>query len=235
MNILPIFFSDQAVPENGWVTLQEDTSKHIIQVLRMKQGAQVQLTDGKGNLFTTQITAGHKRNTQVKILSAHSLGPPVPAVSVAISLIKNTGRFEWFLEKATELGVQEIIPLVCERTEKQHFRAERIRNILTSAMLQSRQVWLPRLHEPVAFTSFIPQCSQPQKYVAHCLETDRRTLSDAAKNKKASVVLIGPEGDFTQAEIALALQHHFIPVTLGQTRLRTETAGIVAATLLMLC
>lgn len=235
MSALPIFFSDQPVPENGLVTLPEDTSRHIVQVLRMKQGAQLQLTDGKGNLYTTAITADHKRNTQVEILSSRHFGPSIPAITVAISLIKNTGRFEWFLEKVTELGVQEIIPLVCERTEKQHFRVERMHNILTSAMLQSRQVWLPRLHEPVAFASYTPKCRKPKKYIAHCLETDRQSLSAAAASREDTAVLIGPEGDFTPAEINLALQHHFIPVTLGNTRLRTETAGIVAATLLMLC
>lgn len=235
MSTLPIFFTDQPVAENGLVTLQEDTSRHIVQVLRMKQGAQLQLTDGKGNLFTTAITAAHKRSTQVKILSSQHEGLPAPAITVAISLIKNAGRFEWFLEKATEIGVQEIFPLVCERTEKQHFRLERMHSILTSAMLQSRQVWLPRLHEPVAFTSYILKCRKPKKYIAHCLETDRRSLSAAATSREDTAVLIGPEGDFTPAEIGLALQHQFLPVTLGNTRLRTETAGMVAATLLMLC
>jgi 16S rRNA (uracil1498-N3)-methyltransferase len=146
-------------------------------------------------------------------------------------LIKNTNRFEWFLEKATEIGVSEIIPIICERTEKQNFRHDRMKNILISAMLQSQQAWLPILHEPIKFLEVVKNSSQQNKYIAHCSEEEKKELSNET-SRKSSIILIGPEGDFTKNEIELAIENKFVPVTLGDTRLRTETAGMVAAVLL---
>lgn len=227
----PLFFIDHHVPEQGIVDLQEETGKHVIQVLRMKVGEKVQLTDGKGNLFTAEIVNDHKRSPQVKVLSSVIRHQSTPEVTIAISLIKNTSRFEWFLEKATEIGVNEIIPLICERTERQHFRLDRMKSILVSAMLQSGQVWLPRLIEPVRFNNYLQQSHQPQKYIAHCLPEQRQLLIHSFHKETDTIILIGPEGDFTQSEIGFAIQNNFIPVSLGETRLRTETAGIVALTL----
>jgi 16S rRNA (uracil1498-N3)-methyltransferase len=155
-------------------------------------------------------------------------------ISIAISLLKNTNRFEWFLEKATEIGISEIIPLICERTEKERFRYDRMQGICISAMLQSQQTWLPVLQEPGKFESFVTQqfenCS---KYIAHCMDEESKTQLHRQISKSSDqLICIGPEGDFTKTEIELALQHHFIPVSLGETRLRTETAAVVAATLL---
>ncbi|MES1221018.1 MAG: RsmE family RNA methyltransferase, partial [Bacteroidota bacterium] len=154
-------------------------------------------------------------------------------ISVAVSLIKNTSRFEWFLEKATEIGVNEIIPLICERTEKQKFREDRMRGILISAMLQSQQTWLPVLHEPVLFKKVIENSAHEQKFIAHCIEEKKLNLTKLVNYEMDSqIILIGPEGDFTKEEIDLAMHHHFRPVALGETRLRTETAAMVAATIL---
>lgn len=228
---LPLFFIDHPVPEQGVVDLQGETAKHVIQVLRMKAGEELQLTDGYGNLFTTEIINDHKKSPQVKILSSVTRQQSTVKVSIAISLIKNTSRFEWFLEKATEIGVNEIIPLICERTEKQHFRLDRMRTILISAMLQSGQVWLPKLSEPVKFTDCIKQIHQPQKYLAHCLPEQRQLFANSVHKESDTIILIGPEGDFTQSEVEFAMQNNFVPVSLGETRLRTETAGIVAVTL----
>ena len=157
-------------------------------------------------------------------------------VSIAISLIKNTSRFEWFLEKATEIGVAEIVPLICNRTERQHFRYDRMKGILVSAMLQSQQCWLPVLHEPVLFEKHIEQSSKDEsgfRMIAHCLETKKQSITqtEIAQHTKLQL-LIGPEGDFTENEIQLALSNQFAAVSLGETRLRTETAGVVAAALL---
>lgn len=228
---LPIFYTGTTALQNEVITLEEDSSRHIVQVLRMKEGEQLQLTDGLGNLFTAQIISGHKKTTQVRVLSVITQPPPASRVSVAISLVKNTGRFEWFLEKATEIGVSEIIPLICERTEKQHFRTDRMKNILVSAMLQSQQVWLPRLLEPLSFRKAMEQLECPQKFIAHCLE-DKKELREQLLPQTDALILIGPEGDFTREEIDLALLHRYLPVSLGNTRLRTETAGMVAAVLL---
>jgi 16S rRNA (uracil1498-N3)-methyltransferase len=140
------------------------------------------------------------------------------------------------LEKATEIGINEIIPLLCSRNEKQKFRAERLKSILVSAMLQSQQVWLPVLHEPIAYELLFRQqevAAASQKFIAHCIESEKRNLYDLVNESLPSqIILIGPEGDFTSEEIDIAVQNHFIPVALGDTRLRAETAGIVAVTLL---
>jgi 16S rRNA (uracil1498-N3)-methyltransferase len=229
---LPFFYVEQLVGIGTLTTLEEDTSKHVVQVLRMKVDDKLQLTDGKGNLYTVEIAQVHKKSTVVKTLSSVYYPPSAHQVSIAISLIKNVARFEWFLEKATEIGVNEIIPLICERTEKYHFRYDRMKNILVSAMLQSQQSWLPKLSAPVLLTPGIHTFNHPQKFIAHCADGKKNLIGDSFNQQKDALLLIGPEGDFSQHEIDLALQHNFQPISLGNTRLRTETAGIVAAILL---
>jgi 16S rRNA (uracil1498-N3)-methyltransferase len=234
---LPFFYKEDITTTAKAITLDEDTSKHVVQVLRMQNGEQLQLTDGKGNLFTAEITDAHKKHCTVKVLTTASQQRPTNNSTIAISLVKNNSRFEWFLEKATEIGVIEIIPLICQRTEKQHFRYDRMKTILVSAMLQSQQTWLPVLHEPVKFENYIKavqQSSNSQYFIAHCVEDKKQPLSYLLINSSAHFhICIGPEGDFTEKEIEEALQKNFVPVSLGETRLRTETAGIVAATLLV--
>jgi len=212
--------------------LSEETSKHCIQVLRMKENEQLQLTNGKGNLFTAIILKADKKNCNVKIESVESLKPKTQNISIAISLLKNPSRFEWFLEKATEIGISEIVPLICDHTEKEHFRFDRMHNILVSAMLQSRQTWLPHLHKPKKFSTFIHEDFDGLKLIAHCVEEDKKSIADVKAVNQSKLILIGPEGDFSNAEIQTALNTNFVPVTLGHTRLRSETAGIVAAALL---
>ncbi len=231
---LPFFYIADYSNSQKTITLDEDTSRHVVQVLRMKTGEQLNLTDGKGSLLTCVITDDHKRHCVVTVREVKHKPQSTRRVSVGISLLKNSNRFEWFLEKATELGVTEIIPLVCERTEKEKFRHDRLQGICTSAMLQSQQVWLPVLQEPVSFTNLqFFQYSDHQKFIAHCEESHKASLTDQPINP-LTIILIGPEGDFTTAEIELALNKGFVPVALGDTRLRTETAGVAAATLLCL-
>jgi 16S rRNA (uracil1498-N3)-methyltransferase len=154
---------------------------------------------------------------------------PTHALSLAISPTKNNSRFEWLLEKATELGVSSIIPLICQRTEKQHLRTDRLKQILISAMLQSQQCWLPRLSEPVKFSTWVQQSFSGKRYLAHCIAAGER-LSLANQPLPESVTIaIGPEGDFTPDEIKQAVDAGVLPVILGNTRLRTETAGLYAA------
>jgi 16S rRNA (uracil1498-N3)-methyltransferase len=235
---LPIFYIESAAAVNDIMTLPEEASKHIIQVLRKEIGEQVLLTDGVGNLLTAEIINDHKKKCGVRIAQAQHTLAPGRQIAIAISLLKNTSRFEWFLEKATEIGVQTIIPLLCERTEREHFRHDRMKSILVSAMLQSQQSWLPVLHEPISYEQLFRQeevMGTAQKFIAHCMEDARKDLrEEAVSSLPSQIILIGPEGDFTSAEISLALQHQFVPVTLGDNRLRTETAGVVAATLLKL-
>ena len=239
---LPFFYKEDLVASSIDVALDEATSKHIVQVLRMQNGEQLQLTNGKGILFTAEITDNNKKKCTVSVIQKSEITNHKSKISIAISPVKNSTRFEWFLEKATEIGVSEIIPLVCSRTEKTAFKFERMKNILVSAMLQSQQCWLPVLHEPVRYDKLwqssktLPKLDEyEQKFIAHCSDGAKRNLTDLNNESLSSkIILIGPEGDFTPDEIKLALQNHFIAVTLGETRLRTETAGIVAATLLRL-
>lgn len=233
---LPIFYLESAASVNDVLTLPEEASKHIIQVLRKQVGELVQLTDGMGNLLTAEIINDHKKKCGVRIAEAVHTPAPARHITVAISLLKNASRFEWFLEKATEIGIQAIIPLVCERTEREQFRYDRMKSILVSAMLQSQQSWLPVLHQPTGYEQLFrleDVVKISQKFIAHCMEDRRSSLQQEVQSHQPSqLILIGPEGDFTAAEVSLALQHQFIPVTLGDNRLRTETAGVVAATLL---
>ena len=216
--------------------LDEDTSKHIIQVLRMRREERVNLTDGKGNLLTAEITEGHKKHCDVKIIDSRFTSHDSRKITIAISLLKNSNRFEWFLEKATEIGIHDIVPLICKRTERQKFREDRMQNILISAMLQSQQCWLPILHKPIDYELIFRQdeiIHTSQKFIAHCIEDEKRNLADLVNDTLSSqVILIGPEGDFTREEVQLAIRNHFDAVSLGDTRLRAETAGVVAATLL---
>lgn len=228
---LPYFFEAALVPAKQ-LALSEETSKHCVQVLRMKAGAALQLTDGKGHLVTAIISEANKKQCIVNIEETQFVQPAKKRVCIAISLLKNTTRFEWFLEKATEMGVAEIIPLLCARTEKQHFRFDRMNNILIAAMLQSQQAWLPHLHQPQDFKEALHIGQYEQRLIAHCEEHQKNAILQLpAKDNVA--LFIGPEGDFTPSEIEVSLTEGFVAVTLGATRLRTETAGVVASALLV--
>lgn len=230
---LPFFYNNEIDTGTTSLALNEETSRHVVQVLRLQVGERLQITDGKGNLFTGELIDDHKKKAVVKIIAAAFIEAPEKKVVIGISLVKNTSRFEWFLEKATEIGVNEIVPLICARTEKQFFRFERMNGILTSAMLQSQQSWLPVLHEPVAIGKFLQTTNLPgKKFIAHCEDDKNKIQLSGFSRAGSAVILIGPEGDFTNAEINEAFKNNFIAVALGETRLRTETAGIVAATLL---
>ena len=228
------FFYEENLPDADRFTLSEESSRHIAQVLRMKENEQLLITNGKGQTLTVEIITPHKKKAEVKIIHKEFLPQRKPKISIAISFIKSASRFEWFLEKAAEIGVSAIISLICKRTEKTHFREERMKTILISAMLQSRQAWLPILHKPVKMNELLQNKEYEQKFIAHCFEQEKQVLNDFLVDKTSSkIILIGPEGDFTEEEINAALQQNYIPVSLGETRLRTETAGIVAAALLM--
>ena len=223
--------------------LNEETSKHVVQVLRMQKGEQLQLTNGKGDLFTCEIRDDNRKKCVVVVKSKVKIQKAKVETTIAISLLKNANRFEWFLEKATEIGINEIIPIICQRTEKTSFKSDRLKNILVSAMLQSQQCWLPDLHEPVQFDDLMMrQPARPaggfgnyEKYIAHCEdEKNKKSLHQQINGSSNQLILIGPEGDFTKEEIDLALVNNYKPVSLGETRLRTETAGVAAAILLRL-
>ncbi|MFZ1784058.1 MAG: 16S rRNA (uracil(1498)-N(3))-methyltransferase [Ferruginibacter sp.] len=230
---LPFFYKEDLDASSADVMLDESTSKHVVQVLRMQNGEQLQLTNGLGDLFIADITDNNRKRCTVSIIKKSKIANPKSKITIAISPVKNNTRFEWFLEKATEIGVTEIIPLICSRTEKASFKFDRMKTILVSAMLQSQQCWLPVLHEPTKFNALIKSSTHQQKFIAHCMDGAKRSLADMNNESLSSkIILIGPEGDFTVSEIEEALVQKFIPVSLGETRLRTETAGIVAAVIL---
>jgi 16S rRNA (uracil1498-N3)-methyltransferase len=228
---LPYFYEHGITAGTNAFTLSEETSKHCVQVLRMKTGDQLNITDGKGHLFTATILSPDKKHTEVKIETSAFNAPLERKIAIGISLLKNNSRFEWLLEKATEIGIGEIIPLICHRTERQHFRHDRMNNILIAAMLQSQQTWLPVLSRPIPFREVL-SLTHAQKLIAHCETQQKQELKDTSI-KGEVLILVGPEGDFSAEEISAALQNNFQPVSLGQTRLRTETAGVVAAAILM--
>lgn len=197
----------------------------------MKRGDALLLTDGKGARAEGVIEDDHRKHCVVAIREISNDKAPLQELSIAISPVKNNARFEWFLEKATEIGVQQIIPLICERTIREKFRHDRMNNILISAMLQSQQSFLPLLSQPVLFSEAVATADVQNKFIAHCLPQQKDRLRRHSLLQK-NLILIGPEGDFTEGEIAMALEKGFRPVSLGDTRLRTETAGIAAAVLL---
>ena len=228
----PFFFIDNIHHSDTTFLLNEETSKHVVMVLRMNQGESIHLTDGKGSLLTGVIIDANKKKCVIKKISIDTIPFEHRKISVAISPIKNTHRFEWFLEKVTEIGVCEIIPTLCERTEKQHLKMDRLKSIIISAMLQSKQCWLPLLHEPIPLKKVLSLTGFSKKLIAHCEKDEQKKIISNLDDVNNSIILIGPEGDFTPQEIDWARTNHFIPVSLGKTRLRTETAGIVAITLM---
>jgi 16S rRNA (uracil1498-N3)-methyltransferase len=228
----PFFYHEELSPDLN--TLDEDTSKYLITVLRKKVGDEVVLTEGRGTKAFGAIVDDNRKKAVVKISSITKEEKRKPSISIAISPVKNSSRFEWFLEKATEIGVTEIIPAIYMRTEKQNIKWDRMKSILVSAMLQSQQTWLPGLQQPKTFQEIMQLRTYEQKFIAHCLDTEKSNFATLVNNSQSSLILIGPEGDFTPGEVKIALQEQFQPVSLGDTRLRTETAGMVAAVLMRL-
>ena len=230
---LPFFYVEPGAANEPAFELNEENSRHIVQVLRMKEGESLHLTDGNGQFLTARIVNESKRHCRVEVLDREFSAPRERKVTIGVSLLKNTSRFEWFLEKATEIGISRIVPLICKRTEKEKFRPERLKGICVSAMLQSRQAWLPLLEEAVYYDKALDGMEAEKKFIGYCDTTVERNLLSTLGPFGHSSILIGPEGDFTPQEFQLARQRGFQPVSLGQTRLRTETAGIVSAVLLM--
>lgn len=231
----PYFYFAHLASMPDEFALNENSSRHIVQVLRMQSGEDLRLTDGRGLSVLAKIHEPNKKKCIVQIIEKQKQEPPKRSISIALSLLKNVSRFEWFLEKATELGVSEIIPLKSARTEKQQFRPDRMNSILESALIQSQQAWMPVLHEPQNLNSWLGNTLADQKFIAHCEDGKKRKLSEMIDtNSTSQIILIGPEGDFTDEEIKLALTHQFVAVELGQNRLRSETAAVAAAAILKL-
>lgn len=226
------FFYEAALPiAPGLYTLSDASSKHASLVLRMTVGDEMILTNGQGLMASAKIVSTDKKKTVLQLVHPQQMPLVKPQHAIAISFVKNAARMEWFLEKATELGITAFYPLMADRTERTHFKKDRWEQIIVSAMLQSQQVYKPILHDPIALTDLLLQNQSQALYMAHCEPTDKTPLSACEINQNA-IVLIGPEGDFTPNEIELAAKAGATMVSLGQTRLRTETAGMAAAVVL---
>ena len=206
----------------------KEESKHIIKVLRKKESDILFVTNGLGYLFKTEIALASDSKCTVNILSFEKQDEPKFNLHLVVAPTKMNERYEWFLEKATEIGVQEITPIICEHSERKIIKTDRFQKIIESAMKQSLHYYLPKFNEPILYKDFIKKEIDGQKFIAHCEETDKKSFKNELKTNTNCTILIGPEGDFSVKEIQLALDNNYIPVSLGNTRLRTETAALVA-------
>ena len=225
---MQLFYNPTLNETATFFVFDKEESKHIVKVLRKKEGDILFVTNGLGFLFATEITIASDHKCTVKINSFQYQEKPKFHLHLAVAPTKMNERYEWFLEKATEIGIQEITPIICEHSERKIIKTDRFQKILESAMKQSLHYYLPKLNEPINFKEFIEKEYSGQKFIAHCEETDKKSLKNELQTEKDVLVLIGPEGDFSVKEIQSALEQDFIPVSLGQTRLRTETAAVVA-------
>ncbi len=228
---IPSFYEPQLLLGETTFTLSEESSKHCAQVLRMQAGDALTITNGMGIIVTASIAIPHKKNTIVTIQSQQTIPAAAQKIILGISLLKNAVRLEWLFEKAAEMGVHTIVPLICERTIHERFKMERMQNILQSAMIQSQQAWLPKLATPCDYEKFLTTYSAVQKLIAHCEDGEKSNIKSIQASNDC-ILIIGPEGDFTHKEIEQALANQFQPIHLGPTRLRTETAGIFALSVL---
>ncbi|MFH6995978.1 16S rRNA (uracil(1498)-N(3))-methyltransferase [Flavobacterium sp. FlaQc-48] len=225
---MQLFYNPDIDESTESFSFDKEESRHIIKVLRKKDSDILHVTNGLGLLFETEITLASDNKCIVQVLSIKKTDQPKFRLHLAVAPTKMNDRFEWFLEKATEIGIQEITPVICDRSERKVVNLERFEKIILSAMKQSNETYLPKLNEAISFKEFIKQKNEGLQLIAHCEETDKKSLKDVLKPNESVTMLIGPEGDFSEKEIALALENNYEPVTLGNTRLRTETAAIVA-------
>jgi 16S rRNA (uracil1498-N3)-methyltransferase len=215
---------------DGLVRLDEEESRHLLTVLRRKPGDRLQLTDGKGMLFEAELVETGKKHAVARVISGNEQPREQPGrLHIAIAPTKQIERFEWFLEKATEIGVDTITPILCRRSERESVRADRLEKIVVSAMKQSLRAWLPDLRPMTPFAACVAAAAEAQKRIAWCDDQPKPHLKAGIVPTLDTLILIGPEGDFTPEEVQLAFRHGFEAVSLGAARLRTETAGILAA------
>jgi len=224
-----LFFTSDI--EGEIAILPDDEARHCVQSLRKKTGDTIHFVDGKGGFYTGEITEASRKRCAVRIIEdQQNYKQPDFRLHIAIAPTKNISRLEWFLEKATEIGISEVTPLLCQHSERKHIRTDRLQKIMLTAMKQSLKAYLPKLNELTNFKDFIlaQNSAKSRTFIAHCNEGEKAHLKDISKAKEDTLILIGPEGDFSPEEVALALQHQYEAISLGNSRLRTETAGLAA-------
>lgn len=228
-----LFYAPQLLAS---AVLPEVESQHAVKVLRLNCGDSIQLVDGKGGLYNARITLPHHKHCGFEItetLTDTSLRNY--QLHLAIAPTKNIDRFEWFVEKATEIGIDQITPLICKNSERKTVKAERIEKIIISAAKQSLKAKFPELNSACAFEEFISTYHADHHFIAHCHNDDKWLLKSQVQAGKSVIILIGPEGDFSTQEVTTALKNNYLPVSLGNSRLRTETAGLVACSTVAFC
>lgn len=226
---MQLFYNPEIHGIQSEITFSREESKHIIKVLRRSIDDILHITNGRGDLFLVQITDTNPNKCIAKIISREKRIKREYHIHLAVAPTKMNDRYEWFLEKATEIGIDEITPIICEHSERKVIKEERFDRILQSAMKQSLQAYLPKLNKAISFSDFIQKQNQNQGqlFIAHCEDTGKKLFKNEILKRKDVTLLIGPEGDFSNTEITKAIEHEYIPVSLGNTRLRTETAAIV--------
>ena len=226
---MQLFYTPDIDPSLSQYFLSEEESKHAVRVLRLAVGDEVTLIDGKGGLYKAEIKDAHPKRTILQINQVTvGFNKRNHYLHIAIAPTKNLDRVEWFLEKATEIGIDEISLIICQRSERKEAKAERLNKIITSAIKQSIKAYHPVLNAPVNLSQFLKQSFNGQKFIAHCDDGEKVELAQSIKKQNRYLILIGPEGDFTPSEVDTALQNGYKAITLGESRLRTETAALEA-------
>lgn len=227
---MQLFYNPEISADDSTVEFDKDESRHIHKVLRLNKGDKIQITNGLGYIFKAKIIDINPKSCVASILENKKIDPLPYSLHMAVAPTKLNDRYEWFLEKATEIGISEITPIVCDHSERKVVKLNRYEKIIQSAVKQSLKAYMPVLHETVDFKTFIGSVKDDfdHKFIAHCDEGDKKTLKSELKAGQDCLILIGPEGDFSPAEIAFAIENDFIPISFGESRLRTETAAIVA-------
>lgn len=209
--------------------LPEEESQHAVKVLRMQVGDAISVVDGVGGFYNAVISNPHPKHCEFEIKKTIlEFGKRDYKIHIAIAPTKNIERLEWFIEKATEIGIDQITPIICRFSERKIIKAERLEKIIVSAAKQSLKAYFPMLNPLCTFDELISKRKASQKFIAHCYEEDKKLLQNEIQKSSDVLILIGPEGDFSKEEVQSAILHDFIPVSLGESRLRTETAGVVA-------
>lgn len=226
---MQLFYNPHIEQNTKEITFNKDESRHIVRVLRKKENDILHITNGKGYLFLATISMANDKKCIATITEVQEKPKNWNYyLHMVVAPTKNIDRFEWFLEKATEIGVDEITPIICQNSERKVVKTERLEKIIQSAMKQSLKFTLPKLNEPLKFSDFIQQSFTNEVFIAHCEVSEKKSLKEAVQANSKITILIGPEGDFSSEEIKKSIAEHFVPITLGNNRLRTETAAVVA-------
>lgn len=229
---MQLFYTPDIEPHHSSFVLSEEESKHAVRVLRLQVGEQIHLVDGRGGLYQTEILDAHPKRTTLRVISVQENFGRFPyEVHMAVAPTKNIDRIEWFLEKATEVGLTEYTPIICEHSERKEVKVERLEKVAIAAMKQSLKAYLPKINPSISFQKFLAVQKDTEgivKGIAHCIDSEKKFILTSFAPKQKYLILIGPEGDFSEKEISQALDAGFIPLSLGEARLRTETAALTS-------